>query len=50
MVQVVIAGVVTLVVVGFETPRAEVGGAQESGQRRDDVVMTVVIEEDKLLL
>ena len=50
MVRVVVAGVVTLVVVGFETPRAEVGGAKESGQRSDDVLMAVVLEEDELLL
>ena len=31
VVRVVVAGVVTLVVVGFETPHAEVGGAKESG-------------------
>ena len=31
VVRVVVAGMVTLVVVGFETPRAEVGGAKESG-------------------
>ena len=31
VVRVVVAGVVTLVVIGFETLRAEVGGAKESG-------------------
>ena len=31
VVRVVVTGVVTLVVVGFETPCAEVGGAKESG-------------------
>ena len=31
VVWVVVAGMVTLVVIGFETPRTEVGGAKESG-------------------
>ena len=31
VVWVVVDGVVTLVVIGFETPHAEVGGAKESG-------------------
>ena len=31
VVRVVVAGVVTLVVIGFETLHAEVGGAKESG-------------------
>ena len=31
VVQVVVTGMVTLVVVGFETPCAEVRGAKESG-------------------
>ena len=50
MVWVVVAGVGTLVVIGFETPHAEVGGAKESRKRSDDVVMAIIVEEDELLL
>ena len=50
MVWVVVTGVGTLVVIGFETPHAEVGGAKESRKRSDDVVMAIIVEEDELLL
>ena len=49
VVWVVVAGVGTLVVIGFETPHAEVGGAKESRKRSDDVVMAIIVEDELLL-